>query len=145
MQTGTTKGKLTHTLEVTGSKEHDGTYIKAGSPGTTIAEWQRLVHDLARAKGWHPEGDPLEANRALALLMLVTTELAEAAECIRLGELTTTRDEKGKPTGLAIEMADAAIRLLDVCAAWGIDLEAAMTTKHAYNLTRPHRHGGKRA
>lgn len=113
---------------------------------TTIAEWQKAVHELALAKGWHPRDvDPHEPNRALALLMLVTSELAEAAECIRDGDLEVTRDAMGKPVGLPIELADAAIRLLDVCGAWGIDLDAAITQKHAYNVTRPHRHGGKRA
>jgi NTP pyrophosphatase (non-canonical NTP hydrolase) len=110
----------------------------------TIRDWQTEVHRLAREKGWHPpDTDPREPNRALALLMLVTTELAEAAEDIRRGKWDLQFGTDGKPEGVPSEVADAAIRILDACEAWGIDLQASIEEKHAYNLTRPHRHGGK--
>jgi NTP pyrophosphatase (non-canonical NTP hydrolase) len=111
----------------------------------TIRDWQTEVHRLAREKGWHPpEIDPRDPNRALALLMLITTELAEAAEDIRDGYWTPAKEcDTGKPVGVPSEIADAAIRILDACEAWGIDLQAAIEEKHAYNMTRPHRHGGK--
>ena len=35
--------------------------------------------------------------------------------------------------------------LSSICAGLGLNLEAAITTKTAYNKTRPHRHGGKSA
>jgi sugar phosphate isomerase/epimerase len=41
--------------------------------------------------------------------------------------------------------ADIFIRLLDNCAAYGIDLRAEYERKVAYNRTRPVKHGGKRA
>ncbi len=110
----------------------------------TVADWQREVHALAREKGWHPDGiDPRDPNRALALLMLVTTELAEVAEDIRRGKWDAATEENGKPTGVPSELADSVIRILDACAAWGIDLEAAISSKHEFNKTRPFRHGGK--
>jgi hypothetical protein len=34
---------------------------------------------------------------------------------------------------------------MDLCGHLDIDLEAAIQKKHAFNLTRPPRHGGKRA
>lgn len=49
----------------------------------------------------------------------------------------------GKPEGLVVELADAVIRIADLCGAFGLDLAAAIEIKHAYNETRPHRHGGK--
>jgi NTP pyrophosphatase (non-canonical NTP hydrolase) len=111
---------------------------------TTIRELQTEVHALAALKGWHPPDlNPREPNRALALLMLVTTELAEAAEDIRCGNWGMSREEDGKPVGLPSEVADSVIRILDACEAWGIDLQSAVEEKHEYNKCRPHRHGGK--
>ena len=50
----------------------------------------------------------------------------------------------GKPEGVASELADTVIRIADMCGALGIDLEAAIVAKVAYNAGRPYRHGGKR-
>lgn len=50
-----------------------------------------------------------------------------------------------KPEGFVVELADAVIRIADLCGALGLDLAAAIEQKHAYNATRPYRHGGKRA
>ncbi len=49
-----------------------------------------------------------------------------------------------KPEGLAIELADAVIRIADLAEALGVDLGEAIIAKHRYNQTRPARHGGKR-
>lgn len=48
-----------------------------------------------------------------------------------------------KPEGLAVELADAVIRIADVCGAYGIDLEAAIVEKMEYNKSRPYKHGKK--
>ena len=50
---------------------------------------------------------------------------------------------KHKPEGIPIELADCIIRILDYCGYEGIDIEAAIRTKHEYNKTRPYKHGGK--
>lgn len=39
------------------------------------------------------------------------------------------------------DMADAVIRIADLCGHLGIDLEAAIDLKMAYNETRPFKHG----
>lgn len=52
---------------------------------------------------------------------------------------------EAKPDGFPIEIADIVIRCFDLCGGLGIDLSAAMAMKHRYNVTRPHRHGGKKA
>lgn len=49
----------------------------------------------------------------------------------------------GKMEGIPSELADVIIRVLDMAEHYGIDIEAALTEKHAYNLTRPYKHGGK--
>lgn len=49
-----------------------------------------------------------------------------------------------KPEGIAIELADAVIRILDYCGHAGIDIENAVKIKHEYNKTRPYKHGGKK-
>ncbi len=49
-----------------------------------------------------------------------------------------------KPEGVAVELADCVIRILDYCGHTGIDLEEAIRIKHEYNKSRPYRHGGKK-
>lgn len=49
-----------------------------------------------------------------------------------------------KPEGIAVEMADCIIRILDWCGKEGIDIDAIITQKHEYNKSRPYRHGGKK-
>lgn len=48
---------------------------------------------------------------------------------------------EAKPVGVPSELADIIIRTLDAAAAWGIDIDAAVRRKIAYNATRPHKHG----
>lgn len=119
-------------------------FPRPGYPDT-IRYWQRASHALAVENGWHPEDgpDPRDPNRALAWLMLASSELAEAAEEVREGRWEQWTEESGKPAGVGVEVADCVIRLLDSCEAWGIDLQARIEDKHAFNRTRPHRHGGK--
>lgn len=50
----------------------------------------------------------------------------------------------GKPVGVPSEMADILIRVLDACAAWGIDVDAAVRSKIIYNATRDRLHGRAR-
>jgi hypothetical protein len=41
------------------------------------------------------------------------------------------------------EYADIIIRTLDQCRRLGVDIQRAVEIKHAYNLTRPYKHGKK--
>lgn len=52
-------------------------------------------------------------------------------------------DEKNKPQGVAVEMADVLIRVLDWFGSEDLDVEAIVRQKHEYNKTRPYRHGNK--
>lgn len=48
-----------------------------------------------------------------------------------------------KPCGIPSELADAVIRIADLAGALGIDLDAAIVEKMAFNENRPYKHGKK--
>ncbi len=106
------------------------------------------------------------------VIALITSELSEALEAYREGDDQTKihyqgtgsngepwkwegtqelTDENtgekilGKPEGIASELADAIIRILDYAGAYDIPLAKALIQKHAYNVSRPYRHGNKLA
>jgi NTP pyrophosphatase (non-canonical NTP hydrolase) len=109
----------------------------------TISDLVRESHATALAKGWY-EG----RERGLPeLIALCHSELSEALEEWRNGHAPAEvyHLAGGKPEGVPIEMADLLIRVADLCGFFGIDLEAALREKMAFNLTRPQRHGGKLA
>lgn len=107
----------------------------------TIAEWQKEVHALAVEKGWW-DGKARQIGEQVANMH---AELSEAWEHYRNGHMVAFHDQMGKPDGFPIELADVVIRVMDTCEALGIDLEEMIALKHAYNTSRPHRHGGKLA
>lgn len=116
----------------------------------TINDWVRDIHALAVNKGWWDGVEIPTADQILSKLMLVVSELSEAAERVRAPNFEPTEfwriaHEGGKPDGFGVELADAAIRLMDLCGKLGIDLEQCVRDKHGFNGTRAHRHGGKRA
>jgi len=126
-----------------GSDEND---IRYG-----IRTLQRCVHALAVEKGWY---DP--PKTVIEAIALMHSELSEALEELRSFpqgslELDEPRhvvfrvDITGKPLGLAPELADCVIRILDTCEHLGIDLADAILKKHSYNQSRPHRRGEKSA
>lgn len=49
-----------------------------------------------------------------------------------------------KPEGMAVELADCIIRILDWCGKKNIDIEKIINIKHEYNKLRPYKHGGKK-
>lgn len=115
------------------------------------------IHENAIAHGWWEE--PRTFGEIIALCH---SELSEALEEYRSGNrirpgsptpmiyysgggyvaTSETRCSK-KPEGIAIELADCMIRILDYCGHEGIDIEEAIRIKHEYNKTRPYKHGGK--
>lgn len=76
-------------------------------------------------------------------LMLIVTEIAEAMEEIRAGHKPNEEyaGKNGKPEGAPAELADAVIRIADLCGIVGIDLESAIQRKMAFNAGRPYLHG----
>lgn len=103
------------------------------------------VHALARTNGGWYDGvaDERDPVFIAARLALIHSEVSEALEEIRNGSMHPTEGCQGKPEGLPSELADIIIRTLDLAGSLGIDIEEAVELKHAFNATRPRRHGGK--
>lgn len=112
----------------------------------TLKEWQVAIHEYAKSKGWW---DPEKPRGFGEICALFHTEISEAFEEYRNGrgtaEVYENPDKPGKAEGIPVELADLVIRVLDYCEWAGIDLQAVMERKHAYNMKRPYRHGGKLA
>mgnify|MGYP001140463992 CR=1 FL=1 len=119
-----------------------------------LNEWAKEIHKNAVEHGWWDE--PRSFTEVIALCH---SELSEALEEYRSKKPTTyftckcgaktdsqyiCCGKKMKPEGIAVEMADCIIRILDWCGKEGIDIEQIILTKHEYNKTRPYRHGGKK-
>jgi len=110
----------------------------------TIANLIAEAHHTAVEHGWWTE--PRTVGDCLALMH---SELSEALEEYRKGgkptEMWFAHTTTGeKPEGVPAELADVIIRIADFCGRYGVDLEAALEAKLAYNRGREHRHGGKR-
>ena len=112
----------------------------------SLAEWGKECHEGMQAKGFRRTPiSVLDGAAAAGELMLVVSELAEAMEELRQpGVREVYYSEGGKPEGIGPELADATLRLLGLCHAWGIDIEKFMEEKNAYNKTRTMGHGGKK-
>lgn len=124
----------------------------------TITAVVNEAHATACEKGWHDlfyDGTLVCADedgyivrqdiidlQVGSWLALIQSEVSEALEAYRTRR-TEAWEAGGKPEGFAAELADVIIRVADVCGALGIDLDAAVRQKLAFNKTRPPRHGGK--
>lgn len=69
-------------------------------------------------------------------LMLIVSECSEALEELRKPEYDAT--------AFGAELADIVIRTFDLAVSADIDIGQAIQDKHAKNIKRPFRHGGKR-
>ena len=74
-------------------------------------------------------------------IALIHSELSEALEEDRKGAPQVYYAANGKPEGVAVELADAVIRICDLCGYLKIDLEKVIAEKMEYNAGRPHLHG----
>jgi NTP pyrophosphatase (non-canonical NTP hydrolase) len=92
----------------------------------SLNEVSKLCHSIAVEKGfWEKERNIGEA------LMLIVTELAEAMEAHRIQDKENFKEE----------IADAFIRLFDLCGGFKIDIEEEILKKSRKNKNRPYKHG----
>jgi len=105
---------------------------KYGCPG--LNNLAKNIYAWAEGKGFTTPTSlttVLERDYTLGKLMLVVTELSEAAEAVRSNSFVNFKEE----------IADAVIRLLDISGAFSIDLETEIVTKMDFNEIRPVKHG----
>ncbi len=117
----------------------------------TLNEWAKEIHENAVAHGWWDE-----PRRFGEIVALCHSELSEALEEFRVGcplhyykckltldednprDRVCTPEDSGcgpacdctercdKPEGVAVEMIDCLIRILDWCAAEGVDVDGLL-------------------
>jgi NTP pyrophosphatase (non-canonical NTP hydrolase) len=134
----------------------------AAAPESGLNDLAAEIHKNALAHGWWDEPRTFPE-----IIALCHSELSEGLEEYRnnrpeLYFVIPTKQADGqiipeirtdygdghydgeKPEGIAVELADCMIRILDYCGQAEIDIEAAIRLKHEYNKSRPYRHGGKK-
>lgn len=94
------------------------------------------IIEINRANGWNVATPECWQDRYKipAVIALIHSEASEALEAFRKDDRANFEEE----------LADTVIRVLDLTAGLGIDIDAAVTAKLAKNRTRGYRHGGKR-
>lgn len=119
-----------------------------------IKELQKEIHKNAVSKGFYDHPHNFGND-----LMLVVSELGECIEAHRNNEWCdikafnevliseqydyATCFEKYVKDTINDEIADAVIRLMDMCEFYGIDLQKHIELKMQYNKTREKKHGKK--
>ena len=129
--------------------------IVCGDVPKSLGDLAKEIHKQAVAHGWWDDERSFPE-----IVALCHSELSEALEEYRsakpaqyvvietVGEKPVIEtDPQGfgerKPEGIAVEMADCIIRILDWCGKKGIDIDDVVERKMAYNETRPYKHGNK--
>lgn len=106
--------------------------------GTAIA----LIHsELSEALEEEREGRPLiwyQCKEAEGFEMCAPED---ETDCLMFGKERLCGYRNQKPEGVAVELADAVIRIADLCGHLGIDLDAVIRLKMTYNEGRPYKHG----
>lgn len=126
----------------------------------TLNKYRDKIHENSVAHGWWDE------ERSFGdIVALCHSELSEALEEYRAGrpmvwnqcgvdgvcdingcmeDYRICKYRNDKPEGIAVEMADCLIRILDWFGKEGLDVDRIVQEKMAYNETREYRHGGKK-
>lgn len=93
---------------------------------------QKQVWQTAEDKGFHKTPD-FDRCGTLVRLCLIHTEISEVAQEVKRHGMSVA--------GIAEELADATIRLMDLAEGLGIDLESAIIKKNTKNQGREYLYG----
>lgn len=116
----------------------DAKYTVEEIRGMDLNQLAEMIHENAKAHGWWDE------PRAFGeIIALCHSELSEALEAYREDQ-PLVWDNHGKPDGIATELGDCMIRIMDFLAYLGVDVAEIIARKMIYNKTRSYRHGGKK-
>lgn len=109
---------------------------------TMLDLYSVYIHRANEKKGFYEDWNGSDIQHHLARLALITSEVGEAIEALRAGNLGVLPCEK-EPSITAIEeeLADIIIRVLDYAGLRNLDIGRAVITKLAVNAERPHKHG----
>jgi len=111
--------------------------ISTGAFILSFANMSDFVYAVAVSKGWHVSRNEIGTD-----LALIHGELSEALEAARIGDPPSMHIPRF--TCIEEELADVVIRCMDVAVERGWRLAEAIVAKNEYNMSRPHRHGGKK-
>lgn len=114
-----------HAIETLQRKVHQGN-IDAGW-WTDLSTNQDLAEECRKGTRF---GKALVAEK----LVLIHSEISESMEAARKNLMD---DKLPHRKGIEVELADAVIRILDLCGALQLDLAGAIQEKLGYNATRP--------
>lgn len=119
----------------------------------TLHCFQDMIVENTVRKGFRKMKVKMNRDNVATFTANLHGEVSEWWDAFRAGTLNKPceKAEKMKELGLPPltcseeELADIFIRLLDTAHAAGVNLPRAAAAKHAYNTTRPRKHGGKKA
>lgn len=101
-------------------------------------EWKKVLeeiiqecHKTAVEKGFWKVDDKTKTRNLGEALMLVVSELSEALEAVRQGDMDSFTEE----------LADACIRVFDLAGGLQLELAEKLIRKMEKNKTRPFKHG----
>ncbi|HAN91236.1 MAG TPA: hypothetical protein DCQ33_04045 [Nitrospira sp.] len=118
--------------------------VAKGLPAPSVSE-EMGVHISAASMscwinselhGFHDPGPDGRVSTHAERLMLIVSECSEALEELRKPEYDAA--------AFGSELADIVIRTFDLAVSADVDIGQAIQDKHAKNIKRPFRHGGKR-
>lgn len=106
----------------------------------TLHDIGKEVHDTSTEKGFLRHApttidDEHDARMVLSYLALIHTEVSEAVEEAREGDVSKMGEE----------LADVILRVTQLCYTMEIPLDSLVHDKLIFNKTRPYKHGGKLA
>lgn len=101
--------------------------------------WQDMNISLGLLRGYGVYAGTIKATKDAFIaqkITLVHAELSEAIEAMRNNKYGTKQRDTFEN-----EIADAIMRLLDITAQMGIDIDSEIAWKMDYNLSRAQKHG----